>query len=83
MWMALGGIYFVGGHTALNGSRSDNEQANTRAWLHPCGAVERNNSLKLSASTGIATRTGCQFVPLVLLGSTVGAKDFEQAMMAI
>jgi len=31
IWMALGGLDFVGGRTALNGVNSDNEQANTRA----------------------------------------------------
>ena len=31
VWVALDGTYFIGGHTALNGVRSDNEQANTRA----------------------------------------------------
>jgi hypothetical protein len=31
IWMALDGIYFAGGRTALNGVNSDNEQVNTRA----------------------------------------------------
>ena len=31
VWMALDGVYFAGGRTALNGVKSDNEQANTRA----------------------------------------------------
>ena len=34
VWMALDGIYFAGGHTTLNGVRSDNEQRNTRAGFH-------------------------------------------------
>ena len=31
IWVALDGLYFAGGRTALNGVKSDNEQANTRA----------------------------------------------------
>jgi hypothetical protein len=61
IWMALDGIYFAGGHTALNGVRSDNEQVNTRAGFTLALPVDRNNSLKLSASTGITTRTGSEF----------------------
>jgi hypothetical protein len=61
IWMALDGIYFAGGHTALNGVKSDNEQANTRAGFTLALPVDRNNSLKLSASTGITTRTGSGF----------------------
>ena len=61
VWMALGGIYFAGGHTTLNGVRSDNEQRNTRAGFTLALPIDRQNSLKLSASTGISTRTGSEF----------------------
>jgi outer membrane putative beta-barrel porin/alpha-amylase len=61
IWMALDGIYFAGGHTALNGVQSDNEQANTRAGFTLGVPIDRNNSLKLSASTGTTTRTGARF----------------------
>jgi hypothetical protein len=61
LWIALDGLYFIGGHTALNGVRSDNEQANTRAGFTIALPVDRNNSLKLSASTGVTTRTGSGF----------------------
>ena len=59
--MALDGIYFAGGHTALNGVKSDNEQRNTRAGFTLALPVDRQNSLKLSASTGLTTRTGSEF----------------------
>ena len=61
IWMALDGLYFAGGRTALNGVRSDNEQANTRAGFTLALPIDRQNSLKLSASTGITTRTGSEF----------------------
>jgi len=61
IWMALDGVYFAGGRTALNGVKSDNEQANTRAGFTLALPIDPHNSLKLSASTGISTRTGSEF----------------------
>ena len=61
VWIALDGIYFAGGRTALNGVKSDNEQANTRAGFTLALPIDIHNSLKLSASTGITTRTGSEF----------------------
>ena len=60
IWMALDGVYFRGGRTALNGVKSDNEQANTRAGFTLALPIDRHNSLKLSASTDITTRTGSE-----------------------
>ena len=60
-WISLDGIYFAGGHTALNGVKSDNEQRNSRAGFTLAYPIDRHNSLKLSASTGISTRTGSEF----------------------
>lgn len=61
VWMALDGIYFAGGHTTLNVIKSDNEQRNTRAGFTLALPVDRQNLLKLSASTGLSTRTGSEF----------------------
>ena len=60
IWLALDGIYFTGGRTTVNGVRGDNEQTNTRAGLTLALPVDRNNSIKLNASTGISTRTGSE-----------------------
>lgn len=60
IWMALDGLYFAGGRTALNGIKSDNEQAVTRAGLTFAVPINRESSLKFSASTGITTRTGSE-----------------------
>ena len=60
IWVALDGIYFAGGRSARNGVKSDNEQANTRAGFTLALPIDRQNSLKLSASTGITTRTGSE-----------------------
>ena len=61
VWISLDGIYFAGGHTTLNGVRSDNEQRNTRGGFTLALPFDRQNSLKLSASTGLSTRTGSEF----------------------
>src|SRR4249919_1217471 len=60
-WLALDGVYFSGGRTSLNGVKSDNEQRNTRAGFTVAWPIDRRNSLKLSASTGVTTRTGSEF----------------------
>jgi Putative MetA-pathway of phenol degradation len=60
-WVSLDGTYFMGGRTTLNGVRGDNEQANTRAGLTVALPVDRYNSIKFNASTGISTRTGSEF----------------------
>jgi len=60
-WMSLDGTYFTGGRTSLNGVRGENEQTNTRAGLTFALPVDRQNSIKFNASTGISTRTGSEF----------------------
>jgi hypothetical protein len=60
-WFALDGVYFSGGRTSLNGVKSDNEQRNSRAGFTVALPIDRQNSLKLSASTGVMTRTGSDF----------------------
>ena len=60
-WVSLDGIYFTGGRTILNGMRDNNEQTNTRAGLTLALPVDRYNSIKFNASTGISTRTGSEF----------------------
>jgi len=61
MWVSLDGTFFTGGRTTLNGVRGDNEQTNTRTGLTVALPVDRFNSIKLNASTGISTRTGSEF----------------------
>ena len=61
IWLALDGIYLTGARTTVNGMRGDNEQTNTRMGLTLALPVDRNNSVKFNASTGITTRTGSEF----------------------
>lgn len=61
IWVSLDGSYFTGGRTSVNGVRGDNKQTNTRAGLTLSLPVDRQNSVKLNASTGITSRTGSEF----------------------
>ncbi|MBR0830736.1 transporter [Bradyrhizobium manausense] len=60
-WISLDGIYFKGLRTTVNGNRGDNEQENARAGFTIGLPIDRQNSIKLNAGTGIYTRTGSQF----------------------
>jgi hypothetical protein len=60
-WISLDGTYFRGARTTLNGVPGDNEQENMRAGLTVSLPINRQNSIKLNASTGIYTRTGSEF----------------------
>jgi hypothetical protein len=60
-WLGLNGTYFTGGRTTVNGVRGNTLQTNTRAGLTLALPVDRNNSVKLYASTGTFTRTGADF----------------------
>ena len=61
VWVSLDGTAVTGGRTTLNGVRNDNEQTNTRAGVTLALPVDRQNSVKFNASTGISTRTGSEF----------------------
>jgi hypothetical protein len=65
-WLAFDSLYFAGGATSLNGVKSDNEQRNTRAGFTAALPIDRQNSVKLSASTGITTRTGSNFTAVAV-----------------
>jgi len=60
-WISLEGSYFAGLRTTVNGIKDDNQQENVRAGLTLALPVDRNNSVKFHASTGIYTRTGSEF----------------------
>ena len=61
IWAAVSGTYDYGGRTTINDVRSDDSQSNWRAGATFGLPVNRNNSVKLYASTGVSTRTGGDF----------------------
>ena len=59
-WISLDGLYFRGLRTTVNGDKGDNEQENVRAGVTLALPIDRQNSIKLNAGTGVYTRTGSQ-----------------------
>ena len=61
MWAALSFNHDYGGRTTVNGVKGDDLQQNSRLGLTLALPVNRNNSIKLYANTGIHTSTGTDF----------------------
>ena len=60
-WISLDGLYFTGLRTTVDGVKGDNEQAQVRAGMTLALPIDRQNSVKFHASTGLYTRTGSEF----------------------
>jgi hypothetical protein len=58
IWLAVDGTYYTGGRTTTDGIEGNDLQNNFRAGLTIALPVNRHNSLKLHANTGVSTRTG-------------------------
>jgi hypothetical protein len=61
MWLGLDGTYYTGGRTPTDSVQDNNFQGNTRLGVTFALPVNRHNSIKLYASTGVSTRTGSNF----------------------
>lgn len=61
IWVAVDGTYYTGGRTTIDGVEGNDLQHNSRVGLTVTLPVNRYNSLKLYASTGVSTRTGSDF----------------------
>jgi hypothetical protein len=61
MWGALDAVYDYGGRTKVNGLWGNNVQSNSRWGATLALPVNKNNSIKLYASTGASTRTGSDY----------------------
>ena len=61
VWAGVNGTYYTGGRTTIDGVQGNDLQRNTRLGLTLALPVNRHNSVKLYASTGVSTRTGSNF----------------------
>ncbi len=61
IWAAVSGTYDYGGRTTIDGVRSDDSESNSRVGVTLALPVNRNNSIKLFASTGVQTITGTDY----------------------
>jgi hypothetical protein len=58
VWVSVDGTYFAGGRTTVNGVLNNDLQQNWRIGATLALPVDRANSIKLYASSGMAARTG-------------------------
>jgi len=61
IWGALDATWYTGGETTIDGARRDDRQENTRLGATVAFPVNRYNSIKIHATTGLETRTGGDF----------------------
>ncbi len=61
IWTSLDATYFVGGRTTVNGVLNSDLKQNWRLGATLALPVDRANSIKLYASSGVAARTGDSF----------------------
>ena len=60
-WLALNGTYYTGGRSTVNGVQQSDELSNSRLGATLALPVDRYNSVKLHASSGISVRAGEDF----------------------
>jgi hypothetical protein len=58
IWVALNGTYYTGGRTTIDGVEGNDLQQNSLVALTLAIPVDRRNSVKFYASTGLVTRIG-------------------------
>lgn len=58
IWVALDGTYYIGGRSSIDGVENDDELGNTRVGLTVTLPVNRHNSVKVYASSGVTARGG-------------------------
>ncbi|MET0988750.1 MAG: transporter [Steroidobacteraceae bacterium] len=61
VWMAVSGTYYTGGRTTIDGARGNDLQKNSRVGATLALPINRHNSIKLFANSGVSTRTGSDF----------------------
>lgn len=60
-WAALNATYYTGGVSTINGVRGDDRQKASRVGATLALPIDRRNSVKLYASSGLSIRTGTDF----------------------
>jgi hypothetical protein len=61
LWAAFGASYYTGGRSTVGGVKGNDLQENMRVGVIVTVPVNRHNSIKLYANTGVSTRTGSDF----------------------
>lgn len=61
IWASLGATYYTGGRTTIDGVERNDLQKNWRTGFTLALPVDRRNSIKLVAQSGVSTRTGTDY----------------------
>jgi hypothetical protein len=61
IWASFSGTWYSGGRTTINGVHKNDLQENSRVGVVFSMPVNRHNSIKLMANTGVSVRTGSDF----------------------
>jgi hypothetical protein len=61
IWVAVDGTYYTGGRSTIDGVEGSDALSNARVGLTIAFPVNRHNSVKVYASSGVAARTGGDF----------------------
>lgn len=61
IWFAIDATHYEGGQSTMNGLPSNDLQSNRRFGMTVSFPINRRQSLKFGASSGVATRTGSDF----------------------
>jgi len=61
VWAALGTTFYSGGRTTVDGVRNEDALSNSRAGATLTLPVDRRQSIKFNASSGVTTRAGTSF----------------------
>jgi hypothetical protein len=60
-WFSVNGTYYTGGRTTVDGVKNNDELSNSRLGATLAWPLDRQNSIKLYASKGVAVRFGEDF----------------------
>lgn len=66
LWLALDATYYTGGRTKTDGVPGNASLDNWRTGVTLAVPVDRYNSVKFAASTGVSTRTGTDYTQYLL-----------------
>ncbi len=61
IWASLGATYYTGGRTTIDGVERNDLQQNWRTGFTLALPIDRRNSIKLLAQSGVSTRTGTDY----------------------
>ncbi len=66
-WLSVGGTYYTGGRTTVDGAHNNDLQSNTRMGATFSVNINKDNAIQIYGSTGTSTRYGSDFNTIGIL----------------